>query len=268
MYRTALVAATVVAAMSCTLTTAAADAGEGSPGCGDVILYSHRGDETAGNTENSMGALRKALDDGLGFETDLRATKDGKIVLMHDPTIDRTTTGTGVVAEMSASAVRASRLDDGSVVPYLATALKLLAGYPDATAMLELKADGLPDAALELVRQRIRHAGLRDRVTVFSYNRAKVLSFRRIASRMHTSLISDGNEASWEPDQFVRYGGANVYAEQRSADWIARAHEIDLPLVGRDAENTTSWAAAADAGVRGQILDDTAGYRTWCAGAQ
>jgi hypothetical protein len=49
----------------------------------------------------------------------------------------------------------------------------------------------------------------------------------------------------------------------RSAEWIAQAHTLALRLIGRDAEDTTTWQSALDAGV-GQVVDDVAGYRAWC----
>jgi glycerophosphoryl diester phosphodiesterase len=232
--------------------------------CSTVTRFEHRGDQTTGYTENSLPALRRAATLNGAFETDLRTAADGRIVLMHDSTIDRTTTGTGTVAAMTSDEIRSHPLDDGSKVPYLSTILNLLVHHPQATAMLELKPGAMPAESLRRVVQMVSGRHLRPRVIVFSFSRAEVLALRAVNPRFQTSLISDGNEAAWTPEQFQRYGGANVYTQNRSAEWVAQAHTLGLRLIGRDAEDTTTWQSAVDAGVVGQVVDDVAGYRAWC----
>lgn len=55
--------------------------------------YAHRGlhDEARGIPENSMAAFRLALENGYGAELDVRITKDGQLVIMHDESLLRTT---------------------------------------------------------------------------------------------------------------------------------------------------------------------------------
>jgi len=76
-----------------------------------VVAISHRG-EHLHHPENTMPAFRAAVDAGADFiEVDVRTTSDGKIVLMHDATVDRTTNGHGEVAEMTLEEIR--KLDAG-----------------------------------------------------------------------------------------------------------------------------------------------------------
>ena len=63
-------------------------------------IFAHRGFSLQ-YPENTMTAFRKALEAGAdGIEMDARLTQDGQIVIMHDPTIDRTTNGKGKVRNM------------------------------------------------------------------------------------------------------------------------------------------------------------------------
>ena len=72
----------------------------------------HRGHSTAA-PENTLAALAAAWQAGATVaEIDLRMTADGELVLMHDRTLDRTTTGHGPVSQMSLAELRA--LDAGS----------------------------------------------------------------------------------------------------------------------------------------------------------
>ncbi len=72
----------------------------------------HRGDVMAA-PENTVPAFVSAVKKGAAMiEFDVQKTKDGHLVIMHDPTVDRTTNGTGKVAELTFDEVRA--LDAGS----------------------------------------------------------------------------------------------------------------------------------------------------------
>ncbi len=63
--------------------------------------------------ENTLAAIRKAIALGADYvELDIRATKDGHLVIMHDGTVDRTTNGRGAVKDLTLAELRA--LDAGS----------------------------------------------------------------------------------------------------------------------------------------------------------
>ena len=72
------------------------------------MLIAHRGlYDNKKIKENTIKAFDKALQNGFdGFETDLRETKDGKIVLMHDPIISRVSDSFGLVKNMEYSKLK------------------------------------------------------------------------------------------------------------------------------------------------------------------
>ena len=77
-----------------------------------AFVAGHRGDR-ADAPENTLPAFEAAFAGGLEFvETDVQLTADGFPVLLHDPTVDRTTDGTGAVADLTLAQVQA--LDAGS----------------------------------------------------------------------------------------------------------------------------------------------------------
>jgi len=66
----------------------------------NVAFVAHRGGIVPGYPENTLAAFRQAVKHGAEvFEVDLRGTKDGEVVIMHDETLDRTTNGTGNVTD-------------------------------------------------------------------------------------------------------------------------------------------------------------------------
>lgn len=78
----------------------------------DVVVVAHRG-MISGYPENTLAAYRRSI--ALGYpaiEIDLRATSDGHIVVLHDDTVDRTTSGSGEVGHMTLAEIQS--LDAGS----------------------------------------------------------------------------------------------------------------------------------------------------------
>jgi glycerophosphoryl diester phosphodiesterase len=79
-----------------------------------ILTIAHRGFwvETA---ENSLASVRAAIEAGVEMiEIDTQATADGRLVVIHDATLDRTTTGTGRVAELPFETVRRAMLKAGA----------------------------------------------------------------------------------------------------------------------------------------------------------
>lgn len=75
-----------------------------------VWVASHRGDWIYA-PENSTTALEHAIFFGSDLiETDVRLTKDGKIIMMHDATVDRTTNGKGNIADLTLAEIKELRL--------------------------------------------------------------------------------------------------------------------------------------------------------------
>ncbi len=80
-------------------------------------IIAHRG-ASAHAPENTLAAFRLALEHGAdGIELDAKLTADGQVVVIHDPTVDRTTGSSGIVREMTLAQLKA--LDAGSFFDFL-----------------------------------------------------------------------------------------------------------------------------------------------------
>lgn len=78
-----------------------------------VIVVAHRGD-WRNFPENSLEAIDNAVKMGVDIvELDVKKTKDGELILMHDRTLNRTTTGKGLVSENTLSDIRKLKLRNG-----------------------------------------------------------------------------------------------------------------------------------------------------------
>ena len=121
-----------------------------------VMVAAHRGD-WMNHPENSLAAIDSAIKMGCEIiEIDLRMTKDGVFVLMHDKTVDRTSNGVGKVDHLTYAELAALRLRDrhGGLtdhpIPTLEQAINLARGR--ALLYLDKTEDMLPQLHLELVR--------------------------------------------------------------------------------------------------------------------
>ena len=80
-------------------------------------LIAHRGGP-AGAPESTLAAFRNAIAVGADWiEMDIRMTRDGTLVVMHDETVDRTTNGTGRVEDLTLAQIGALDAGDGERVP-------------------------------------------------------------------------------------------------------------------------------------------------------
>jgi glycerophosphoryl diester phosphodiesterase len=134
----------------------------------DVANIAHRG--ASGHApENTFPAFDLALKQGAhALELDLHLSADGHVVVIHDPTVDRTTDGTGRVSEMTLQQIR--QLDAGysftgptGDFPFrgegisIPTLDEVLARYPRVPMVLDIKAGSDTAIVAELVRLIHKH---------------------------------------------------------------------------------------------------------------
>lgn len=82
----------------------------------EVLVVSHRGDWRY-SPENSLAAIENAIKMGVDIvEIDIQKTKDGQLILMHDQTLDRTTTGKGKVRDWTLDSIRTLKLKNGAAI--------------------------------------------------------------------------------------------------------------------------------------------------------
>lgn len=113
----------------------------------DIVVSGHRGGMLAGYPENCIESFEKTLTMMPSFfEIDPRMTRDSVIVLMHDATLDRTTTGTGRVADHTYAELQTLFLRDrtGSVTPYRIPTLEECIRWSRGRTILNLDIKDVP----------------------------------------------------------------------------------------------------------------------------
>lgn len=149
----------------------------------NIYVAAHRG-WSEKYPENTMLAYKKAAELGVDqIEIDVRVTRDGELVIIHDATVDRTTNGTGKVGEMTLASIR--ELDAGSWkgaefagerVPTFAEFLDFAVSLPEMTFDIELKeyptydCEELAYSVCDRVLAALDEKGLSERCVINTFN--------------------------------------------------------------------------------------------------
>jgi glycerophosphoryl diester phosphodiesterase len=150
------------------------------------IPFAHRGGAADG-LENTVAQFRRAVEAGYRYiETDVHATRDGKLVAFHDATLDRVTDGAGRIADLPWAEVRHARVGGEEPVPLFE---ELLETFPEVRWNVDVKAE----SALHPLLNLLGRAGAWDRVCVGSFSEARVTRAQRLAGpRLATSYGTRG----------------------------------------------------------------------------
>jgi glycerophosphoryl diester phosphodiesterase len=210
-------------------------------------IIGHRG-ASGGAPENTLAAFRLAADLGAqAIETDLQLTRDGRLVLMHDDQLQRTTNGRGVVTAKNFDELR--KLDAGSWFPKRIIAKRRsparfageaipcieelfeLARERDIGLYLEMKAPCAPGAEKAVVAA-IHAAGAIARSTVICFDLGVLQRVREIDSNIALGYLFNKKL----PDAVARAvsAGAKVIlprADRVTAELVAEAKRRRLQVV-------------------------------------
>ncbi len=165
----------------------------------------HRGDSGA-YPENTMAAFKAAHDLGARyFELDVHMTRDGRVVVVHDPDLARTAGRDALVRELSYDQLAAADAGYGFAAPggaypfrgkglKVPTLTEVLSAFPDVRVVVEIKqtAPSLVAAMLEVIER----AGMRRRVLVASEHQQPLDELRALAPDIPTNF-SSGEVASF-----------------------------------------------------------------------
>lgn len=156
------------------------------------MVAAHRGGPSAGFPENAVSTFENTLRQVPAIlEIDIARTRDRVLVLMHDDTVDRTTTGTGRVSDLTLSQLQTLQLKDRDGraldvgVPTLREALNWSAGR----AVLEL--DVTDDVPFADVIAEVRAADAMERVIVITYNDDAAVRVHQLAPAIMISVSID-----------------------------------------------------------------------------
>jgi glycerophosphoryl diester phosphodiesterase len=150
---------------------------------GDMLKIGHRG-ARAYEPENTLRSFKMALKLGVdAVELDVRATKDGEIVVIHDAEVDRTTNGKGLVNQLTLKEIKQLKTEKDERIPTLEETLRFLGN--EVKVLIELKEIGLEEKVLKAVREK----NLEESVIIVSFLEDALRRVRELNDKVETGLI-------------------------------------------------------------------------------
>ena len=238
-----------------------------------AFVAGHRGDR-ARAPENTMPAFAAAFASELEFvETDVQLTLDGVPVLMHDETVDRTTDGTGAVADLTLAEIRG--LDAGSwyAPQFAGTPVPLFDEFLDALAgtrkkaLVELKGYWSPDG-IRTVLDAVYLRGVQNRVVFASFNLTTVAHLADTAPAIPRVIIK--RDLPEDPVSLARYYDAIAILTtpnslENDPDAVSRMHEAGFGVLVYTLNSEKRWSEALAYGVDGIVTDKPSKLDGWIA---
>ncbi|MFF4505911.1 glycerophosphodiester phosphodiesterase [Streptomyces sp. NPDC001401] len=191
----------------------------------NFLTIGHRG-VMGTEPENTLRSFVAAQQAGLDvIELDLHLSKDGALVVMHDTDVDRTTDGTGPIAEKTLAELRALDAGRGERVPVFEEVLEAVR----APLQAEIKDIAAARALAELMLKR----DLVSRVEVSSFHDEAIAEITRLVPGVRTALIGSryGTDIV---ERAVEAGAATVCLNIRrlTLEVVEQARKADLRIIG------------------------------------
>lgn len=227
--------------------------------CQNQIVVAHRGMHDAAHTENTLAAFSQAVAAGASsVESDMRLTKDGRWVMMHDARINRTTNKSGYVRNLTLRQIKSARTNDGVLggVPTLEESLQYLSTVPNVQIMFEIKpiSSRISDAKLAALLNTFVTYGVADRTVIETKQTVMLDRIHAMQPAIATQYITS---VAVTPQQVVAHNSKYVGIRQTAATpELVQAMKdsgviVNVWTVATDAE----WQNAVMSGANGVITD-------------
>lgn len=203
------------------------------------LIGAHRGGPAKGFPENALATFARALTHGpVLLETDVRMTKDSVLVLMHDETLNRTTTGRGPVRDHTLRDVRALRLvtNAGDTTRYpVPTAAEALA-WAEGRAVLQL--DVKDNVPRPLVTDLLRRMDALDQALVITYELEDARWYHQRMPELLLSVSAETKEAAGahmeqiDPSRLLAFAGVGTPTDEVLEVFSARNVPVTVGTFG------------------------------------
>lgn len=228
-----------------------------------LINFAHRG-SSAICPENTMAAFAKGLEQGAtGIETDVQMTKDGRLVLIHDESVARTTGAEGLVKDYTYDEL--AKLDAGSWfgadfqgerIPLLEELLELTKNH-GTIVNIELKNGSIQYPELEKrVIETVRHYNMSEQIVISSFNHYSLVECKHIDPEIRTGLLyGEGLYKPWEYAKLAKADALHAYHRAVLPEWVEEAKQHGVVYHPWTVNDEEQMKTLIDAGVAGIITD-------------
>jgi glycerophosphoryl diester phosphodiesterase len=199
--------------------------------------------------ENTLRSFRRAEQAGLDqIELDLHLSKDGELVVMHDPEVDRTTDGSGLVRDLTLDEIRGLDAGLGERVPVFQEVL-------DAVRR-PIQAEIKDVAAARVLAAVLRERGETARVSVLSFHDEALAGIRELLPAVRTVLVASELGPDIVPRaQAVGARLVSLDLTQLNLDVVRRCHDAGIAVMAWTVNSARDWALARALGLDGAATD-------------
>jgi glycerophosphoryl diester phosphodiesterase len=181
---------------------------------GRPLLGGHRGNP-AQHPENTMRSFRSAIEAGCDLiECDVHLSSDGRLVVIHDHTLERTTNGKGLVGEHTAAELRRLDAGHGERIPLLQEVVELVIGKVGLvieTKQMPIQYPGLEDKLVAMLRQ----LGAVADCAVISFHHPSIRVLRDMEPRLQLGILEGARPI--DPARLLKESRADVYSSHWGA---------------------------------------------------
>lgn len=224
-----------------------------------LVVICHRGNHVD-VPENTIASFQEAIKVGADYvEVDLRTSKDGHLVVMHDAKVDRTTNGNGNIADLTLAEIRNLQVFNNNKkthrIPLFSEVLKLCKGK--INIYLDFK-----EADVAQTWKEIKDAGMEKQIVVYLNKIPQYKKWREVAPEMPlmTSLFGEVKNSD-QMRMFLGQVKIEVLDNVNDRELVKGAAENGVAVwldVQDPAEGPESWKVALDKGVQGVQTDKPA----------
>jgi glycerophosphoryl diester phosphodiesterase len=232
------------------------------------ILLAHRGD-LAHAPENTLPSFAQAIQKGAdGVELDTKLTADGRVIVIHDSTVNRTTNGSGKVASFTLDAIRkldaGARFDAkfaGAQIPLLEEVFETVGR--DRLINIELTNYSSPrDGLTQKVCELIQRYNNQEQIIFSSFFASNLKIAAQLLPAVPRGLLAmPGIIGLWARSfgfMFGEYQALHPHISNVSREQIARAHRVKRRIHVWTANKAADVKRLNDWGVDGIFTDDPA----------
>lgn len=221
----------------------------------EMKIIAHRG-ASAHAPENTLAAFQLALDQGAdGIELDVMLSKDGQLVVIHDETVDRTTNGTGKVAEMDLVELKVLDAGQGESLPTLPEVFDRFGGK--FLINVEMKNySSLFDRLPLVVAAQVRAFKLIDSVLISSFNPFNLPRFHRRVPEVKVGLLTQPGKARNGLNNLFRFDALHPYYDDVDAALVQTEHNRGRQVNVWTVDEPTEIKRLAGLGVDMLITND------------
>lgn len=238
--------------------------------CSKPMVIAHRGGRKWA-PENTMAGFKKSLENNIdAIELDIHRCKSGELVVIHDETLDRTTSGNGFVKDKTWDELKLLSAAKGQSPEFASEGIPLL---KDVLTLI----DGKLVLNIEIKNAPIRYPGLEDdllsllksykypdKIIISSFDHGIIAAIAKKSTRYKLALL--GDSLIYRLGNYAASAGATAwhpYFGELRKDAVDEAKASRLMVNVWTVNERPAWRTACDMGVDGICTDDPLGLKLY-----